>query len=360
LHQTDLVFIDPVGTGFSRIADGVERKDLLGVEADVRWVGEFVRLYLSRTGRWSSPVYLAGESYGTTRAAALAEHLSEKHGLGVAGVALISSILLFQLVYPAVGNDLPYVMALPTLAATAWHHGMTAPHLGSLEAVVDAAIDLATGDYASWMLREHRASADDTAALAQRLHDVTGIDSDILLRNRLRLTTSRFRKELRKADGIVGHFDGRLLGFDDDPGGAGAADDPSFWSVRSPFTTAYLSYLRDELNVDSDANYVVINTMLGTDWKWLADGAEPKYPDTASHLRRALLRDPALRVLLASGYYDFATPFYAAEWTFENLGLPPERRKNVTMTRYKGGHMMYTDETELAALSRDVEELLSR
>lgn len=359
LHVTDLVFIDPVATGFSRLADGEERKDYLGVEADVRWVGEFVRLYLARTGRWSSPVYVVGESYGTMRAALLAEHLVDKHGLAVSGVGLISSILLFQTLYPAVGNDLPYALTLPTMAATAWHHGLSDPDLGSLDAVVDAAVELATGDYATLLLREHLATPAEREEIAQRLSRLIGVSADVLLRNRLRLSTSRFRKELRRADGIVGHFDGRLLGHDDDTGHADAGDDPSFWAVRSPYTTAYLGYLREELGVDDDSNYVVLDAELGRDWKWQSDDGWPKYPDAASGLRRAMLRDPGLRVLLASGVYDFATPFYAAEWTLDHLGLPAERRKNITTTRYKGGHMMYTDEAELTALARDVETFLT-
>ena len=304
-------------------------------------------------------MFVVGESYGTTRAAALVEHLAAEHGIGVRGVGLISSILLFQTVYPALGNDLPHVLTLPTQAATAWHHGLCDPSFGSLDAVIDAAVELATGDYATFLLREHLATDADRHDLAGRLTRLIGVPTEALLRNRLRLGSGRFRKELRRGDGIVGHFDARVIGHDEDAGEDAAGDDPSYWLVRAPYSASYLSYLRSELAVASDRNYVVLQAELGRDWKWGGEGELPKYPETASRLRRAMLRDPGLRVFLASGVYDFATPFYAAEWTLEHLGLPADRRKNITTARYRAGHMMYTDETQLAALAADLEAFLT-
>ena len=355
LAVSDLVFIDPDDTGYSRVAPGVERGEFLGLDEDVTWVGEFIRTWLTRQGRWASPTYVAGESYGTTRAAALADHLGAEHGIGVSGVLLISSVLLFQTLYADVGNDLPYVLALPTLAATAWHHGKSDPALADLEAVVAAAEQLATGDYATYLLRENYVGDAERDALANRLARLLGVSTELLLRNRLRLPKDRFRKELRREDGlVVAHFDGRLVGHDADAGASSALEDPSFWQVRFPFTGAYLDYLREVLEVDVDESYVVVNTELGADWKWGEAAKVPKYVDVASRLREAMLRNPGLRVFLGNGYYDFATPFFAAEWTLDHLGLPADCAAGITMRRYRAGHMMYTDSACLSELAQDV------
>jgi carboxypeptidase C (cathepsin A) len=354
LDVTDLVFIDPVETGFSTAAEGVDKTEFLGLEEDVRWVGEFIRLWVARNGRWASPKLVAGESYGTTRAAGLASHLAEVHGMSLSGVLLISSVLLFQTLTPAVGNDLPHVLALPTLAATAWYHGKGEYAGSSLDEAVTAAEDFATSTYASYLLREPRATDDERDAVAKQLGGLIGLPTDIILRNRLRVPKNRFLKELRRDEGVVvAHFDGRIIGQDIDAGAAGTEDDPSFWTVRWPYTAAYMHYLRSELDVDADEPYVVINMTLGADWKW-GEAGNGKYADVASGLRQTMLRDPHLGVFLANGYFDFATPFFAAEWTLDHLGLPPERAKSIVMRRYKAGHMMYTDTACLAEVSGDI------
>jgi carboxypeptidase C (cathepsin A) len=274
--------------------------------------------------------------------------------MSLSGVLLISSVLLFQTLTPAVGNDLPHVLALPTLAATAWYHGKGEYAGSSLDEAVTAAEDFATSSNASYLLREPRATDDERDAVAKQLGGLIGLPTDIILRNRLRVPKNRFLKELRRDEGVVvAHFDGRIIGQDIDAGAAGTEDDPSFWTVRWPYTAAYMHYLRSELGVDADEPYVIINMTLGADWKW-GEAGNGKYADVASGLRQTMLRDPHLGVFLANGYFDFATPFFAAEWTLDHLGLPPERAKSIVMRRYKAGHMMYTDTACLAEVSGDI------
>ena len=361
LPVTDLVFIDPVGTGFGRPAEGVETKEFHGLEQDAKWVGEFIRTWLSRRGRWGSPKFLAGESYGTMRAAAMARTLGDQHGITMNGIVLISTVVSMATLYGGGGNDLPYVLALPTLAATAYNHGRTGPGVGdSLEAVVATAESFALDDYARALLREHLLDDDDRRAVASRLSELTGIEESVLLRNRLRLPKERFRKELlRDAGVVVGHFDSRITTTEADAGDDATSDDASYWTVRFPFSGAWHHYLRHELGVDQPQRYEVLDPFLGRDWVWGEAGTN-QYVDTAAWLRDAMLRDRDLAVFMANGYFDFATPFFAAEWSLEHLSLPTERRAAMEFRRYRAGHMMYTDQRECTALANDIRDFLLR
>jgi carboxypeptidase C (cathepsin A) len=359
LDVSDLVFVDPVSTGYSRPAGGKEAKQFHGFREDLESVGEFIRLHTTRAGRWESPKFLVGESYGTTRAAALARHLQERHGLFVAGVGLISAVLMFQGSRPVPGNDLPFVLSLPTYAATAWYHGRLDGRVGDLQTLTHEVEAFALGDYASVLLQGSRAPDAARRSVLERLAAFTGLSQAFLEACDLRVAPQRFFKELlRDQRRTVGRLDTRFTGIDSDAAGEAAEYDPSYAVIQAPFTAAVNAYLRGELGFDSDLPYEVLNSEKVRPWKWGED-AENRYLDVASRLREAMSWDRGLRVLLASGYYDMATPFAAAEWTLDHMGLDPSLTGNVRTTRYEAGHMMYIHDESRDRLARELRALVN-
>ena len=359
LDVSDLVFVDPVSTGYSRPAAGQEAKQFHGFQEDVESVGDFIRLYTTRAGRWASPKFLVGESYGTTRAAALARHLQQRHGLFVSGVGLISAILMFQTGRPEPGNDLPYVLALPTYAATAWYHGRLDGRAGGLRALTDEVESFALGDYAAVLLQGSRASEAARRSVLDRLAACTGLSAAFLEACDLRVSPQRFFKELlRDQRRTVGRLDTRFTGIDSDAAGEAPEYDPSYAVIQAPFTAAVNAYLRCELGFDSDLPYEVLNSEKVRPWKWGEEG-DNRYLDVASRLREAMSWDRGLRVLLASGYYDMATPFAAAEWTLDHMGLDPTLAANVRTRRYEAGHMMYIHPESRDSLAGELRRLVT-
>jgi carboxypeptidase C (cathepsin A) len=359
LDASDLVFIDPVSTGYSRAAPGQEAKQFHGVREDVESVAELIRRIVTKSGRWASPKYLIGESYGTTRAAALADHLQQRHGMYLAGVGLVSAVLMFQASRPEPGNDLPYVLLLPTYAATGWFHGLIdRARFPSLRALTDEAETFALGDYASLLLLGSRATAETRRAVAERLVAYTGLPAPYLESCDLRVRPDRFFKQLlRFQRRTVGRLDTRFTGIDADAAGESAAYDPSYAFIQGPFTAAVNAYLRAELDFASDLEYEVLNSDRVRPWSFGEDG-ENRYLDVASSLRQAMSMNRGLRVLLASGYYDLATPFAAAEWTLDHMGLDPSLGGNVRTTRYEAGHMMYIHEPSRSLLAAELRSLV--
>lgn len=359
LDVSDLVFIDPVSTGYSRPVPGQEAKQFHGFQEDLESVGEFIRLHTSRSGRWASPKFLVGESYGTTRAAGLSRHLQDRHGLYVDGVGLISAVLMFGASMPTPGNDLPYVLSLPTYSATAWYHGALGDHFADLRGLTDQAQEFALGDYAAVLLRGSRASEAERRSALARLAELTGLAPGFLASCDLRVRPSRFFKELlRERRRTVGRLDTRFTGIDADAAGETPDYDPSYAVIQAPFTAAVNAHLRGELGFESDLNYEVLNSSKVRPWSW-GDAASNRYLDVASDLREAMSWNRNLRVLLASGYYDMATPFAAAEWTLDHMALDPSLAANVRTTRYEAGHMMYLHAESRDRLARELRALVT-
>jgi carboxypeptidase C (cathepsin A) len=356
LDLTDLVFIDPVTTGYSRPAEGESGEQFHGVTEDVQAVGEFIRLYTTRYRRWASPKFLAGESYGTTRAAGLAGHLQERHGMYLNGIVLVSSILNFQTARFDRGNDLPYVLYLPSYTAAAWYHKRLAPELqGDLRAALDEAEMFARGEYASALLAGDDLSSEERERLVAKLGRYTGLSLDFIERSNLRVEMGRFAKELlRDQRRTVGRLDSRFQGIDLDAAGQSYEYDPSYAAILGPFTGALNHYVRVELGYESDLPYEILTGRVHP-WKF---GESNRYLNVADTLRQAMTRNPALRVFVACGYYDLATPYYAAEYTFDHLGLDPTLRGHVTFAHYESGHMMYIHQGSLARLKQDVAAFL--
>lgn len=359
LDVSDLVFIDPVSTGYSRAAAGQEEKQFHGLREDLEWVGEFIRLHTGRAGRWASPKFLVGESYGTTRAAGLASHLAERHGMYVAGVGLISAILMFVTNRADPGNDLPYVLSLPTYAATARYHGRLDRRFGDLRALTDEVEEFALGDYASVLLHGSRAAESARGSVRERLAVYTGLTEAFLESCDLRVAPGRFYKELlRSQRRTVGRLDTRFTGIDSDAGGEAPEYDPSYTIIQAPFTAAVNAYLRGELGFESDVPYEVLNGARVRPWNYGDDGNN-HYVDVASRLRATMSWNRDMRVLLASGYYDMATPFAAAEWTLDHMGLDPSLAANVRTTRYEAGHMMYIHPPSRDRLAAELRALVT-
>ena len=354
LDVADVVLIDPVSTGWSRTPDPERAADFHGLKEDTESVAEFIRLWCSREGRWSSPKYLAGESYGTTRAASLAGHLTDKLGIYLNGVALISSVLAFVTSRPDLGNDLPYVMLLPTYAAAAWYHRrIDRKRWRTLASAAADAEAFALGDYARALLRGSALSSSERDGVAGRLAELTGLRRDFLDECDLRVTPGRWFKELMRSERrTVGRLDARFLGIDRDAAGEEPEYDPAYAVIQGVYTAAVNDYLRRELGFDEDGLYEVISEKVQP-WKW-GDAGDGRYPEVASQLRGAMHRNRAMRVFLASGYYDAATPYLAAEWTLDHMRVDRELRSNIQTARYEAGHMMYIHEPSMAALSRDL------
>ncbi len=354
LDITDLVFIDPVSTGFSRPAEGVEKGQFHGYEQDLRSVGEFIYLYVSRFDRWGAPKFLCGESYGTLRAAGLAGHLQQTYNLELNGLVLVSSVIDFQTIRFGTSNDLPYILFLPSYAATAWYHKQLPEEqqqrpLKELLAEVD---QFAATDYTLALMAGSSLSEEKFNDIARRVAAYTGLSEEFVRRADLRISMSRFAKELlRDQDRTVGRFDSRYQGIDRDSAGESYDYDPSASGVFGAFTAAVNQYLREELQFERDQVYEILT---GNVHPWSYRSFENRYVSATETLRQAMVKNPSLKVFVANGYYDLATPYFATLYSFNHLGLPKELRSNVDMEFYEGGHMMYVHEPSLVKLKEDL------
>ena len=367
LDVADVVFIDPVGTGFSRAIPHDSAKDFHHFSKDIHSVGEFITGYLSRHGRWSSPKYLAGESYGTTRSAGLAGHLLDRHGVYFNGLILISSILNFQTAgFDSKtwtfnrGNDLPYVLFLPTYAATAWYHRKLDKRLQRLDLrdLLDKVEEFAAGEYAAALLAGDRLDPGTFRDVAAKVARYTGLDEEYVARYDLRIEILRFCKELLRDEArTVGRIDSRYKGIDRFSDGDSIESDPSINATMGVYTSAFNDYVRRDLEYDSDLPYEMLSSETHENWDY--EDFKNAYVDVSETLRSTMSRNPDMRVLVANGYYDLATPHFATEYTFSHMGLDPEVRPNVQMEYYEGGHMMYVHLESLEKLAADMRGFLA-
>ena len=357
LDKTDLVFIDPVETGFSRPVKGVKKKEFTGYTQDIESVGDFIRLYTSRNGRWSSPKFLAGESYGTTRAAGLSGYLQDRYGMYLNGLMLISSILNFQTARFGRGNDLPYVLFLPTYAAIAYYHQKLPEPPARLPDFLKEVEAFARGEYATALMQGDSLPAEQQAAILDKLHRYTGLSTEFLKDVHYRIHISRFVKELRRGEGItVGRLDGGMTGQDYDNAGEHYDFDPSLeGTISGPYTTAINSYLYDELNYKNDLPYEILT---GRVHPWDYSNVQNEFLNVAETLRDAMNKNPFLKVHVFNGYYDLATPYFATQYTFNHMYLNDRSADNVSMSYYEAGHMMYIHEPSLKKMKQQVDAFI--
>ena len=353
LDESDLVFIDPVSTGFTRAIPGDEAHKYHGVDQDLESVGDFIRLYTTRYKRWLSPKFLIGESYGTTRAAGLSGYLEERFGIYLNGIALVSSVLDFSTISFNAGNDLPYITFLPTETAVAWYHKKLPADLQADRAkALKESEAYAMGDYSKALLQGSSLSASDRKKVVRELARLTGLSEEYVDQANLRIRAGRFFKELlREQRLLIGRYDARITGPDLDPTGGMAEFDPSFAATLGPFTATLNDYVRRELKFESDLPYEILTDKVQP---WDFNDARNHYLDIAQTLAETMTHNPYLKVFVACGYYDMATPYLGARYVFNHMGLPANIQANISMGYYDAGHMMYVNQPSLAQLKKDL------
>jgi len=358
LDVADLVFIDPVGTGYSRPHTEELGAKFWGLKGDIESVGEFIRLFLTRFERWNSPLYLAGESYGTTRSAGLAGYLIDR-GIAFNGIVLVSSILNFQTARFVKGNDLPYVLFLPTYTATAFYHGKLPKDLSAdLRTTLKQVEEFAMGEYHAALAKGDRLTQKERQTIIKKLARFTGLSTTYLDNNDMRIHIWSFCKELcRDEKRTVGRLDSRFKGIDAKAGAEHPEHDPSMTALMAPYTAMFNHYVRTSLGYKTDLPYEIFGGIKKPwDWGSAGDG----HPDTSESLRAAMAKNPHMRIYIASGYYDLATPYFATEFTVAHMELDPSVRGNITTGEYESGHMMYVHEPSLKKLKEDVAKFIEQ
>ena len=365
LDVTDLVFIDPVSTGYSRPLEGENKRQFHGVNEDIASVGEFIRHYVARFERWSSPKFILGESYGTFRSAGLAGYLqSGQIGMYLNGIVLVSSVLDFLTIGFVPHVNLSYILFLPHYTATAWYHKKLTPELQekSLREFLDEVEHFALDEYSVALLKGNRLDKSDYDKVVQKLALYTGLSEDYVRRSNLRIRHDRFVKELRRDDLLtVGRLDSRFAGKDADSAGETYEFDPSSAAIQGSFSTMFKDYVRRELKFERDTPYHIFGNVYPWNFSQ-GEGGERRslslVPNTAETLRRALAENEFLQVFIANGYYDGATPYFGTEYTFSQMGFNNEFKDRVHMGYYEAGHMMYIHKPSLIKLKKDLADFI--
>ena len=357
LDKADLVFIDPVGTGYSRAVGKAQDKDFWGVDSDVRSIGQFINTYISRNNRWNSPKYLIGESYGTFRSAALANYLQSDDGIYLNGIVLMSTVLDLDTLSFNPGEDISYILYLPSYASTAWYHKALKDPPADLSEFLKEARQFASGEYASALMKGSGLTDTEKAAVAKKLATFTGLSEDYVMKANLRVTLSQFDAELQRSQGLItGRLDARYSGAMIDRLSEHAENDPLLSATIGPFTAAINTYLHDELKFSQDRKYELLSGRQEDQWDWKhrSGGGFPGSPNVERDLVQALVANPHLEVQVENGLFDLATPFYATEYTMDHLDLPANLVKNIHMEFYDAGHMMYLVDESLAKLKGNI------
>jgi carboxypeptidase C (cathepsin A) len=356
LDTTDLVFIDAIDTGYSRVVSGVENRQFHGVRGDLRAFGEFINDYLYAYNRWPSPKYLIGESYGTIRSAGLSQELQNRHGIELNGIVLISSLLTYQTLSPAPENDVAYAAHLETYTATAWYHKKLGSELErDLKKAVEESRTFAFGEYLTALAKGNRMSDAERKTTAQKLSRLTGLSSDFVERANLRIDPGRFRKELLRDKRLtVGRLDSRFTAVERDAAGENDEFDPSNTAIQGPYTALFEDYIKNDLKWESDLHYPTSGNV--RPWSW--DEFSNRYMDMTDALRSTMSRNPFLKIFVAIGYYDMATVMGGAEYNFAHLGYDPTFTNRVAFGYYEAGHMIYIRPSAHKALKQDVAKFI--
>ncbi len=359
LDFTDLVFIDPVGTGYSRSAPGVKPEEFYGVKGDIQSVGEFIRIYLTRYQRWLSPKFIVGESYGTTRAAGLSGYLQNKLGINFNGILLISEVLNFQTIVFSPGNDLPYILYLPPYAIAAWHHRKLPPvYQSDLSKTLEEVEKFALNEYTLALTKGNGLSDGERDRIIEKLAGYTGLSTTYIKNSNLRIDRDGFVKELlRNENRRIGVLDSRVSAsyqvheF---------VEDPSVFTVVGPLVATWNDYVRNELKFETEVSYEILSEKVNELWNWGSATGGLGYVDVAKILQQAMNENRFLKVFIASGYYDLDTSYFATKYTVNHLNLDPSSRANITLAYYDGGHQMYTHLPSLKKLKTDASAFITR
>lgn len=357
LDVADLVFIDPVGTGWSHALGKTDPKSFWGVKSDAESIAQFIRTWLNEHNRWNAPKFLGGESYGTTRSAAVAAELNRSYNdVALNGVILISAILDFGLEAEDEGNEMQHMGNVPSYAAAAWYHNRLNPRPAALEPFLAEARAFASGAYVSALIKGNSLPAGERATVRAQLARFTGLSEDFLERANLRVSPGRFYKELLRDRGLtIGRLDARYTGKDYDNAGEEPDNDPSFYGIDASYPAAINAYLRGDLGYKTDRSYVSIGEV--RDWDWRLGRGRDSYINVAPGLARMLRENSGAKVWVGQGWYDFATPFYYAEYAMNRPGWPEGR---VEFHYYDAGHMMYVRDADRKKLSADLRDFIRR
>ncbi len=352
LDASDLVFIDPVATGFSRAAKDEKADQFFGVDADLDCVGEFIRLWTTRHERWLSPKFLCGESYGVFRAAGLADHLRGRYGMYLNGLILVSGVLDFTTIYNVPGNDLPYPLILPAYTAAAHFHKKLPPDLqADLTKALAEAREFARGGYTTALRQGAALPAEEKQKVVAKLCRLTGLTAEVIRDNNLRIDESVFRKQLLHSEGLIlGAYDARLTGRDGDAAAQGAGFDPSSAAVMGPFSAAMNSYVRSELKFEDDLPYELIAGV--QPWNY---GAKNTYANASERLASVMNQNPYLKILVVGGRCDLVCPVDTMRQSLDHMALAPELRKNISYAEFDAGHMMYINLPDLKKWQTTIE-----
>ena len=365
LDIADIVMVDPIGTGFSHTLGETPGSDYWGIDEDARSLAQFIRRFLSEHDRWNSPRYLLGESYGTTRSAVLASHL-QRANIDVNGIVLVSSVLQFNTIQFAPGDDLPYIVNLPSYAITARYlDALPGENPPDLEAFMAEVEEWSLTEYATALLAGATLDPDTRSRVIDQMHRYTGLSHDYIDKADLRVTAPAFEAELLRDEGrIVGRLDARFTGPAGDLLGGRPSHDPQSTAISSAYTSAFNSYLRDELGYDGDREYVPSGGTRNWNWGRLGGGGAfvrgGGTPNVAPDLATAMKRNPSLEVLLINGIYDLATPYFAAVWTMDHMDLPPDLRDNIERADFAAGHMMYVEQSLLPQWKETLDAFILR
>ncbi len=356
LDVTDLVFIDPVSTGYSRPVNETSKSEFHGYEEDIQSVGQFIYNYTTRFHRWLSPKFLCGESYGGVRAAGLSSHLQDRYNMELNGIVVVSGAINFQTLRFSTSNDLPFVLFLPTYTATAWYHKALPADMQQrpLRDLVAESEAFAKGAYAQALMKGTAIADDEFNATAETMARLTGLSAEYIRSAKLRVSMGRFGKELlRDNEKTIGRFDSRYSNRDRDSAGETYEFDASGAAIFGPFTATFNDYVRRDLKFEEERVYEILT---GNVQPWSYKSFENRFVDASESLRKTMTANPSLKVFAACGYYDLATPHFAMDYTIDHLGLAKDLLPNVTRRYYEGGHMMYIHEPSLVELRNDLIE----
>jgi carboxypeptidase C (cathepsin A) len=362
----DIVLIDPVGTGVSKPVGDFKNQDFWGVDPDIESVSRFIKQYVSQNGRWNSPKYLIGESYGTTRSAGVVEWLQSKAGMAFNGVVLVSLATDLGAIFAMPGGtDVPYPLFLPSYAATAWYHKAIQNPPKDLEPWLTEARKFAAGEYTAALFEGDKLSEAQRTAVTKRMSAYTGLSEEYLRLADLRVSEGEFTQELFRQKRItVGRLDSRFVGPTVDPLAKEAEADPQSDAISAAYTAAFLDWYHEGLKFGEGKTYAVsVDAWRTWDFKHKIPGLpfpSPALTNTGVDLARAMTGNPSLRVLVLNGLFDLATPFFAAEYMMGHLGLPDALQKNIEMKYYPAGHMMYVNEPSLKAMKADLADFVAR
>jgi len=355
IDVTDMVFVDAISTGYSRPVPGVSSAQFHGQQGDLRAFGDFINEYLKSYNRWPSPKFLIGESYGTIRSAGLSQELQTRHGIELNGIVLISSLLTYQTIAPSPQNDIAFVSYFPTYTATAWYHKKLPADLsGDLAKAVAEARAFATGEYVTALVKGNSMSDAERKAVAQKMARLTGLSAEYIERSNLRIEPARFRKELLRDQRLnVGRLDSRFTTTDIDAVGDTGEFDPSNTALQGAYTALFSDYVKNELKWESDIHY----DTSGNVRPWTYD--QNRYMDMTEPLRQTMAKNPYLKVFIAAGYYDMATPLLGSEINFWHLGYDPTFTQRFSFGYYEAGHMIYIRPSAHKALKADLAKFLT-